>query len=80
MEVLGPKEVIYRYDGNPDNEEILIDIAGTIPIPAAEDVIMRRGRTWKVAYADVERAANDGHVPVVSVFLVENIPASKRAA
>jgi hypothetical protein len=80
MEVIGPKELIYRYDGDPDCEEVLMDSTGTIPIPAADDIIMRKGRTWKVAYAHVEGAVNEVHVPTVSVFLIENIAASARAA
>jgi hypothetical protein len=80
MEVLGPKEFVYRYNGEPDSQESLIDNEGTLPIPSADEVIMRKGREWKVAYADVELAPNNAHIPIVSVFLIEKDAAPARAA
>jgi hypothetical protein len=74
MQVFGPKEFIYRYDGDPDREEIVFDVGGSLPIPAPDQIIMRKGRDWKVSYAHVENPTT--HMPIVSVFLTEKVAAS----
>lgn len=69
MKAKSPKQFVYRYNGDPDSEESLMDAQGSILIPKAAETVIRKGKEWKVAYAGVQRPR--GHMPVVSVFLVD---------
>jgi hypothetical protein len=47
------KQIVYRYNGDPNTEEPLIDYDDEIPIPNKDDVIQRNGTSWKVIQVSV---------------------------
>jgi len=70
MHVGGPKQIVYRYEGE-DFDEIEFDATGEQELPTRGEVIMRRNRAWRVAYIADERAASGREsVPMYRVYLL----------
>lgn len=59
---------VYRYDGNPDTDEVVFDRFGDSPIPKQNSVIERKGTKWKVVSVLVE-GTTPSSVPIFRVFL-----------
>jgi hypothetical protein len=69
--VFEQKKFIFRYNGDAQKEETVVDVRGNDPIPEKNSVIYRRGRLWNVI--DVHRTSSGGNreLPVYRVFLQE---------
>lgn len=64
------KQIVYRYNGDVNSEEVLVDYDGDIPTPQAFDIIERKVKNWKVVQREIE-SPNSGAIPVLRVFLTD---------
>jgi len=66
------KQLVYRYDGDENGEEIVQDLNGAITTPQKDQVILRNGKLWRVVFVTTEFSiSRTGPIPVVRVFLVD---------
>jgi hypothetical protein len=66
------KQVVYRYNGDPNTEEPLVDYDDEIPIPNKDDVIQRNGASWKVIQVSVTQGVTlPKPIDVYRIFLQE---------
>lgn len=64
------RQLVYRYEGDANTDEVIQDLDGEIPVPGIGDVIMRRGNKWKVVKVIREHLqSNPSAIPVHRVFL-----------
>jgi hypothetical protein len=42
------KTVIYRFDGDPAKDEVVLDASDKIAVPSEGSIITRKGSSWKV--------------------------------
>ena len=65
-----PKQIVFRYNDDPNSEEIDLDMDGDKSTPEQGGVVERKGMRWKVLQVKVEaNAAEPFEVPVHRVFL-----------
>ena len=58
---------VYRYDGNPDTDEVEFDRYGEMPVPKQNSVVERKAVMWRVAFVQVELVSTSS--PIFRVFL-----------
>jgi hypothetical protein len=64
------KQIMYRYNGDPNAEDIDLDMDGDKAVPEQGASIERKGARWKVVQVNVERnVAEPFEVPIHRVFL-----------
>jgi hypothetical protein len=66
------KQIVYRYNGVESSEEYEVDLGGDIHIPPNGGLICRKDKYWKVISTQIQES-NDGSIPIVKVFLVDQI-------
>ena len=66
------KQIVYRYNGDPSSEEVVVDSLGEMAVPSQGGVIERKGKRWKVLAVNVETGAK-GQLPVHRVFLSDQL-------
>lgn len=54
-----PKQIVWRYDGAPNSEEVEVDGIGDVELPIQGGVVNRKGKVWNVFQINKEFAAND---------------------
>jgi hypothetical protein len=68
------KQIVYRYNGDQENEETDLDMDGDKSVPKQDTFIERKGGRWKVVRVDVERNASEPfEVPTYRVFLTDRL-------
>jgi hypothetical protein len=68
------KQLVYRYNGVEASDEVEVDRDGEIAIPKQGEIIMRKGKEWKVVHViRRETVAGEPAIPVVLVFLTDKI-------
>lgn len=64
-------KTIYRYDGNPKDDEIVVNKVGDIHLCRVGDIIRRNGKRWLVNVVrsdlDIVRSATPSHLHRVFV-------------
>lgn len=64
------KQIVFRYNGDPNTEEIDLDMDGEKSVPQQNSVVHRKGERWKVVQVNVERNPKEPfEVPIHRVFL-----------
>jgi hypothetical protein len=48
------KQIVYRYNGDPNSQEFGDDLLGQTRVPDLGTTIERNGELWKVVKGDVE--------------------------
>jgi hypothetical protein len=66
------KQFVYRYNGVESSDEVEVDHDGEIPTPNRDDIITRKGKRWKAVHV-ITQVSSDGSVPVVRVFLTDQL-------
>ncbi len=62
------RQFVYRYDGDAGSDEVEVDLQDEIPIPERNQVLQRKGKSWKVALVQTERSVS--HPPALPVYRV----------
>jgi hypothetical protein len=72
MDTDGAKQLVYRYNGIAQSDEVEVDLNGEKPIPQKDQVIVRNGKQWKIVAVNTEVSLNrSGPIPIVMVFLTD---------
>ena len=66
------KQFVYRYNGLESSEEIEVDYDGEVAVPMQNQMVTRKGKAWK-AIAIMTQVSTDGSIPVVRVFLTDQL-------
>ena len=67
------KQIIYRYNGDPKNDETVSDRIGNLPFRRVGDMIEKHNRLWMVSVVrdDFNMAASRTMIPIHRVFLTD---------
>jgi hypothetical protein len=64
------KQIVYRYDADPESEEPDTDRdIGDVEVPAQGNVVTRKGKLWKVVRVIKEEMTGPAALPMYRVFL-----------
>jgi hypothetical protein len=67
-----PKQLIYRFNGNRETEEVKVDATGQIAVPRKNSIFQRNGKTYKVSTIIQQESVSDPRMlPVWRIFLVD---------
>jgi hypothetical protein len=59
------KQVVFRYNGDDKNGDVEIDILGDLPDYLVGEIVVRKGKSWKVVQVILEHSTvSSGRVPV----------------
>ena len=67
------KQIIYRFNGDPKDDETVSDSTGSFPFRRAGETITRNGNQWRVTIVrdDYDMSASRAAIPVHRVFLTD---------
>jgi hypothetical protein len=51
--------IIFRYDGDANSDEAMLDVESIGPTLQTGSIIERNGQSWRVVWFDMHRAMND---------------------
>ena len=66
------KTLVYRYNGDEASDEVEEDLDGVLPTPQALDVIILKGKKWRVVHKIIESSAV-GALPIVRLYLSDTL-------
>ena len=66
------KQILYRYNGDADSDEIILDPSGNHPVPSKDEIIDRNESRWKVVSVTTEVETEPLMFPIVRVFLISH--------
>jgi hypothetical protein len=65
-----PKQVVYRFNARPENDQVKVDLDDEIELPSKGSVLVIDGKRWKVIEIMTERSLDArGPIPVVTIYL-----------
>ena len=68
------KKVVYRYNGDPRQDESVLDWEGSLPMPLVGQILKMHGKEWKVAIIDEDLVmARQKAIPIYRVFLTDKL-------
>lgn len=68
------KQIVYRYNGDPADEDVIQDLLGELPRHQVGEIIERDGEKWRVVHVGEEfTVAGPRQVPVHRVFLSNHL-------
>jgi hypothetical protein len=73
MAVGDAKQFVYRYNGDPDSEEVEVDHEGLIPIPRSGEFMIRQGKQWRIVHKLIEPPEPPDGLPIVRIFLTDHL-------
>ena len=67
------RQIIYRFNGDPKYDEVVSDNTGTIFRPRVGDVVVKKGKKWRVTVVrdGFDMFASRTAVPVHRIFLTD---------
>ena len=67
------KQIIYRFNGDPKDDEIISDRFGTMPLRRIGEVLEKNGKRWRVDVIrdDFDLSASKRAVAIHRVFLTD---------
>jgi len=68
-----PKQVLYRYNNEPQHDEVELDLDGIFAGYAEGQVVSRRNRSWKVNNLIFTKSHAPTELPVLTVFLTDKL-------
>lgn len=68
-----PKQIVYQYDGNPNDQEAEVDIVGDFRIPPEGAILTRRGKQWRVAHVNIQQELAPGALPAYLIYLTATL-------
>jgi hypothetical protein len=68
------KQIVYRFNGDPKDDETVSDRTGTLPFRTVGEIITRKGKAWRVTIVrdDLNMSASRTAVSIHHVFLTDN--------
>lgn len=72
MSAKDAKQFVYRYNGDEKTEEIEQDLNGETVVPEKDQIIQRKGKSWKVVHVNMETTlSRSGPIPIVRVYVID---------
>jgi hypothetical protein len=71
MSAKNAKQIVYRYNGDENSEELEVDLDGEVILPQPGEFMIRKGKQWKAVHRVVE-SSGAGAIPVVRLFLSDH--------
>lgn len=69
-----PCQYVFRYNGDEKSDEVVPDLHGEMEMPAKGQILVRRGKQWKVVMVSTTRELSPRPpVPVHRVMLTDNL-------
>jgi hypothetical protein len=65
------RQIIYRYEGKPEDDDVILDIRGDQVFPKKGAVIHRKAKAWRVVMVAQASATKDNPIPVITVLLTQ---------
>jgi hypothetical protein len=70
----GGKQVVFQYYGDKKDADVEVDILGDLPYYLVGDIVLRRGKSWKVVRVLVEEAiVGSQTLPVYIVTVTDKV-------
>ena len=70
MSSQGAKQIIYRYNGDEQSEELEVDLDGEVLLPQIGAFMIRKGKQWKAVHRIIE-SSGAGAIPIIRIFLTD---------
>jgi hypothetical protein len=69
------KQIIYRFNGDPKDDEVITDRLGDMIFRRVGDIIRKNGKQWRVAIVrnDFNMSASRTAIPIHRVFLTDKL-------
>jgi len=68
-----PKQVVYRFNAKPENDQVKVDLDDEIELPSKGGVLVIDGKRWKVNEIMTQRSLDaKGPIPVVTIYLANS--------
>jgi len=68
--VAGARNIVYQYSDNLWSDDLEIDLTGELTFKKG-DIILRRGKNWKIDSVHSEQYINDLRMVTIWVYLVD---------
>jgi len=69
-----PCQYVFRYNGDEKSDEVVPDLQGEMDMPVKGQILVRRGKQWKVVMVSTTRELSPRPpVPVHRVMLTDNL-------
>jgi hypothetical protein len=66
------KQVVFRYNGDDEDADVEVDILGDLPDYQVGEMVVRKGKSWKVVQVLIEHSTvSAGNVPVHIVCVTD---------
>ena len=66
------RQIVFRYNGDTNTEEVEQDLDDSILLPARDSVYRRKGKSWRVAALQTTGSLDSrGPIPIVTIFLTD---------
>jgi hypothetical protein len=66
------KQVVFRYNGDEENADVDVDILGDLPDFQVGELVVRKGKSWKVVQVLIKHSTvSSGNVPVHVVSVTD---------
>ena len=67
------RQIVYRYEGKPEDDEVVLDVEANEAIPKKGAVISRKGKAWMVDLVSTKFSlGKDSPLPVLTIFLTKH--------
>jgi hypothetical protein len=68
-----PKQVVYRFNGKPENDLIKLDMDDEVKEPSRGDVLEIDGKRWTENAVMTKRSLSaKGPIPVMTIYLTNS--------
>jgi hypothetical protein len=68
------KQIVYRFNGHPESDEVEHDLDGEVLVPERDQMVVRNGKNWKVVQVNKETTvAGPRAIPIVLIFLTDKL-------
>jgi hypothetical protein len=69
------KQIIYRFNGDPKDDEVISDQRGDMIFRRVGDVLRKNGKNWRVVIVrnDYNMSASRTAIPIHRVFLTDKL-------
>lgn len=69
-----PRQIVFRYNGNPEIDDVELDQFGEVQLPQKGSVVERKGQKWKVVEINIETSVTQpAMIPICRVFLSNQV-------
>jgi hypothetical protein len=69
-----PCQYVFRYNGDQNTQDVVPDLDGAMALPVKGQIILRKGKQWKVVHVSTETVISPNPpIPVHTVSLTDDL-------